>query len=285
MNLEPFATAAEFLATAGPALEAQESANNLMYGLALRLRQFPERIEIPPYYAAVRQGGELQAAALMTPPHNLIVFSDHPASMAQAFDLVARNLYLDHWPVPGVLGPNEPALAFARVWQEITGKAYHLNMRERCYELRQVLFPPQPPGGMRLANAADLELAARWLYDFQHEAVPDEPISMEEALSSVRTKIADQDFYLWEDSEPVALAGRTRPTPHGYVIGPVYTPPEARRKGYATALTAALSQLLLDTGKQFTALFTNLANPTSNSIYQKIGYRPVCDFDVYLFEK
>jgi len=285
MNLDNFATAAEFLDAAGPALEAQESANNLMYGLALRLRQFPERIETAPYFAAVRRGSELHAAALMTPPHNLIVFSDHPASMAQAFNLMARSLLQAGWPVPGVLGPNEPALAFARVWQGLTGRAYRLNMRERCYELRQVIPPPQPPGYMRLAVPRDLDLAARWLYDFQHEAVPDEAYSRDSALSDARTKIGDQDMYLWEDGEPVALAARTRPTPHGYVIGPVYTPPETRRKGYATALTAALSQLLLDSGKQHTALFTNLANPIANSIYQKIGYQPVCDFDVYLFEK
>jgi predicted GNAT family acetyltransferase len=81
----------------------------------------------------------------------------------------------------------------------------------------------------------------------------------------------------------VALAGRNRSTPHGYCIGPVFTPPQFRGRGYATALTAALSQALLEGGKQFTALFTDLANPTSNSIYQKIGYRPLCDFDEYRF--
>jgi uncharacterized protein len=285
MNLFTFQTAAEFLSAARPALEVHESANNLMYGLALRMQAHPERIEIPPYYAVVEQAGELQAAALMTPPHNLVVFSDRPESMAEAFDRVARDLAAGRWPVPGVLGPKEPALAFARAWQGLTGKPYHLNMHERCYELRQVAFPPQPPGRMRPAGLLDLDLAARWLYDFQQEAVPDDIYSRESALIDARTKINDQDLYVWEDGEPVALAGRTRPTPHGYVIGPVYTPPYARGKGYATALTAALSQFLLNSGKQHTALFTNLANPISNSIYQKIGYFPVCDFDIYLFEK
>jgi predicted GNAT family acetyltransferase len=82
----------------------------------------------------------------------------------------------------------------------------------------------------------------------------------------------------------VALAGKSRITPHGACIGPVYTPVERRCRGYAPALTAALSQHILDGGKQFVTLFTNLANPTSNSIYMKIGYTPVCDFDRYHFE-
>ncbi len=81
----------------------------------------------------------------------------------------------------------------------------------------------------------------------------------------------------------VSLAGKTRPMPHGIVIGPVYTPPELRGHGYASAVTAGLSQHLLDSGYQFVALFTNLANPISNSIYMKIGYKPLGDFNEYKF--
>ena len=83
MILQSFQSAAEFLQQTRAALEANEAANNLMYGLALRLQRYPERVQIPPYYGVVRQGSELQAAALMTPPHNLVVFaaegSDPPA--------------------------------------------------------------------------------------------------------------------------------------------------------------------------------------------------------------
>ncbi len=124
---------------------------------------------------------------------------------------------------------------------------------------------------------------AAWLYQFHREATTGDHSTLEELRYEAQLKIQDRHFFLWDDGEPVALAGKTRPTPNGCCIGPVYTPLEFRRKGYATALTAALSQLLLDEGKQFTALFTDLANPTSNSIYQKIGYRPVCDLDEYRF--
>lgn len=284
MILKTFLNAAGFLREARAVLEANEAANNLMYGLALRLLQHPERIKIPPYFGVVRHKRSLQAAALMTPPHNLIVFAADPQLAGAAFELVADSLRQEAWPVPGVLGPNQAALAFAQAWQQRTGAAPVLTTRERVYELRQVLPPPAPGGHFRPATLDDLPLVARWVWEFHIEAVPGDPGSPEEILEANRVKIGDGDLFLWEDSQPVALAGRSRATPHGCCIGPVYTPPAFRRRGYATALTAALSQLLLDSGKQFTALFTDLANPISNSIYQQIGYRPVCDFDLYKFD-
>jgi predicted GNAT family acetyltransferase len=283
MIFKTFQTAAEFLAEAQPALEANEAANNLMYGLALRLQRAPERIQLPPYFAVVRRKRGLQVAALMTPPHNLVVFSSDDDYSGEAFDLVARNLRQNNWPVPGVLGPREAALSFAKVWQQLTSQKYELGMHERVYELRKVIPPPQPSGRMRMAEMGDVDVVAQWIFEFYVEALPDELHSLTEAREAAETRIRDQDFYLWEDGQPVAMAGRTRPTPNGCCIGPVYTPPELRGRGYATALTAGLSQILLDSGKQFTALFTNLSNPISNSIYQKIGYKPVCDFDLYTF--
>ena len=89
---------------------------------------------------------------------------------------------------------------------------------------------------------------------------------------------------VWDNGQPVAMAAKVRPTRNGMTISLVYTPPEQRRHGYATACVAALSQQLLDEGWQFCTLFTDLANPTSNSIYQKIGYQPVADFNDYLFD-
>ncbi|MCA1588626.1 MAG: GNAT family N-acetyltransferase [Chloroflexi bacterium] len=90
--------------------------------------------------------------------------------------------------------------------------------------------------------------------------------------------------YVWEDEgEVVSLVGTGGETPNGIRIGPVYTPPERRGRGYASSLTAAASQDQLERGRRFVFLFTDLSNPTSNKIYQAIGYRPVCDVDQYLF--
>lgn len=88
---------------------------------------------------------------------------------------------------------------------------------------------------------------------------------------------------MWDDGQPVSLAGYSGPTPHGIRVGPVYTPPAQRGKGYASACVAALSRLLLDGGRAYCFLFTDMGNPTSNPIYQAIGYRPVCDVDEYRF--
>jgi predicted GNAT family acetyltransferase len=283
MNLQTCSTADEFLSITRTVLEADEATNGLMYGLALNLLQFPERIFSPPYFGAVFEEDALQAAALMTPPHNLIVLSIGSAPAGGAFDLLARSLSQAGWTVPGVLGPSLAALAFARAWQALTGEPYSPISHQRVFELRQVIPPNPAPGKMRIAMPEQLELITSWLQQFHIDATTGDRSSLDELRRRAQFKIQDQSFFLWDDGGAVALAGRTRPTPHGCSVGPVYTPLEFRRKGYATALTAALSQRLLDEGFSFTSLFTDLNNPVSNSIYQKIGYRPVCDFDEYGF--
>jgi predicted GNAT family acetyltransferase len=283
MNHKTFTNASDFLEAIRPAVEASEAANNLLYGLALQIQRLPGRYQPPPFFGGVYQQGRLTVAALMTPPHNLIVLSEEKSSMDEGFAVMAAALHGSGWLVPGVIGPNAPALAFARAWKTLTGRAYRLADHERVYQLRSVTWPEQPPGVMRLAAPDDLELCARWLHEFNCEALPDEPSTLWDARETAKIKISDGNFFLWEDGSPTALAGRSRITPHGACIGPVYTPVECRRKGYATALTAALSQHILDGGKEFVTLFTNLANPISNSIYMKIGYKAVCDFDRYHF--
>jgi uncharacterized protein len=79
------------------------------------------------------------------------------------------------------------------------------------------------------------------------------------------------------------MAASTRPTRNGITVNNVYTPPHQRKKGYASACVAALSQKQLDSGYKYCCLFTDLANPTSNQIYMDIGYQPVCDFGEHKF--
>ena len=95
--------------------------------------------------------------------------------------------------------------------------------------------------------------------------------------------IAEGSLFLWEDRDPVSMAAGMAETPNGIRVGYVYTPPEARRRGYASACVAALSQHYLDQGRRFCFLYTDLANPTSNAIYQRMGYYPVSDIDDYNF--
>jgi predicted GNAT family acetyltransferase len=94
-----------------------------------------------------------------------------------------------------------------------------------------------------------------------------------------------RSLYAWDvDGELVSLAGVTGPTPNGIRVGPVYTPPEHRGRGYASALVAQVSQAQLDNGRRFVFLFTDAANATANRIYQAIGYELAGDIDEYVYE-
>lgn len=280
MDVEAYTDASDFLQQTQSVLEQDEVANNLMLGLCLRLQRFPERIKTAPYLATVTDEGALVVAAVMTPPHNLVLFSARP-ECAEALELLAHDLRAGSWHVPGVLGPAAVAEQFAVAWARLAGTSYKIHMQQRIYELRRVILPTPVPGRLRQATEADLEQVTQWVLAFQQEAMDEGTLA--DALEMAARRISDGDIYLWEEEQPVSMAAKTRPMAHGISVGLVYTPPGLRRRGYATACVAALSQLLLDSGWQFCVLFTNLANPTSNHIYQSIGYRPVCDFDEYSF--
>ena len=141
------------------------------------------------------------------------------------------------------------------------------------------------PGAPRRASEADLELLRRWLLDFSREALhekePDE--SRIERTLRQRLEGDEPSFLIWEDGEPVSLAGSGGNTPSGSRIGPVYTPPEYRGHGYGSAVTAAITRARLDAGRRFCFLYTDLANPTSNKIYVDLGYERVGDSREYSF--
>jgi len=276
--------ATQFYSRAKAFLLAHEAEHCLMLGLRATLIQQPDYFGQSPYLALVEEGEQIVAAGLRTPPFNLalsLIPNERLASEALA--LLTQDVHATYPALPGVLGPAALSRAFAEEWQRTTGQTYHPGIKERIYRLDTVIPARDVPGTLRRATESDRELLVRWLAAFHLEALGDrEPLDAEQWVdsalhSSVRT------VYLWEDGAPVSLVGHTGPTPHGMRIGPVYTPPELRGKGYASAATAAVSQLLLDSGRQFCVLFTNLSNPTSNSIYQKIGYRPLVDVDVYEF--
>ncbi len=280
MRLTTYADAGGFLQATQTALERNEAANNRMLGICLRLKQFPASIKIAPYLATVAEGDELALAAIMTPPHVLVVHQEH-ADGDEALALLAQDLLKNNWGVPGVLGLSQVAEKFAMIWANAAGAKYKAGMRFRLHELRTVVPPPMTPGRLRLAVETDIELVAHWIWAFSNEALTGGDLvgSRESAVA----KIAKRDIYLWENAQPVSMAATTRPTTNGIGISLVYTPPERRGRGYASACVAALSQRLLDSGYKFCCLFTDLSNPTSNHIYQTIGYKPVADFNEFVF--
>ena len=139
---------------------------------------------------------------------------------------------------------------------------------------------------MRLVQPSDRDLVARWIHDFMLEALDEDDRPSAEQSADRWVSGHGGSLYLWEDDRAVvSLAGVRGPTPRGIRVGPVYTPPEARGRGYASALVAGASQAQLESGRTFVFLFTNVENSTANRIYQAIGYEPVRDIDVYEFAR
>ncbi len=184
-----------------------------------------------------------------------------------------------------MLGPVDHARRFAELWQKRTGRVAELHTAERAFRLTKVIPPRSIAGAMRLAEARDRALIVAWLVAFGAEALREtrDPAEMASFADRLIDRRGGRALYLWEDARPVSMTLASAVTPHGSRIGAVYTPPELRGRGYASALVAGVSQLELDRGRRFCFLFTDLANPTSNKIYQAIGYEPVCDVDDYRF--
>jgi len=153
-------------------------------------------------------------------------------------------------------------------------------MAQLVYELEHVRPPATCAGRLREATRADEDLLAAWSDAFHRETLID-PIH--DCLAFVRGRMAARQLFVWDNGAPVSMTAWTGRTAQGVRIGYVYTPPGERKKGYAGAAVAALSQRMLDEGSPRCFLFTNVANPTSNKIYQALGYERVCEFRLYDF--
>jgi uncharacterized protein len=279
MDLVRLDDAAAFLTEAEPLLLADEARHNLILGIAGTIRDTPDLYPLRSLWL-VRDAGEVVAAALRTPPYNLILARPRsaPALAALAEAVAGEEL-------PGVTGTEPEVEEFAELWSRRSGVAVRVNMRQGVYALEQVEPLPAVPGSARVATADDRALALRWWVAFGEEVLHEGGPGRERAEASVDHKLSSPTggLLLWEDGgEPVSLAGWGGPTPNGIRVGPVYTPPELRGHGYATALTAELSQRLLDGrlyegGRRFCFIYTDLANPTSNAIYERIGYRRIAE--------
>lgn len=281
MHVNTYTDAGSFLEDTQAALELNEAANSLMLGVCLRLARHPERIEEPPCLKTVVDGAGLVLTAMMTPPHKLVVYG-HRGDLEGGARALVDDLAGAGWTVPGVLGPRAVAAGVAEGWAAATGQGYRVEQRLRVYELRQVTRPVPERGRLRLATAADQALVARWRYAF-HEDVS-EQVGREEARRAAERSIAQEQIYLWDDQGPVSMAMKTRPTRSGISVTLVYTPPELRGRGYATACVGALSRLLLASGWDYCALFVNRSNVAAKRVYERVGYEPICDYDAYIFE-
>jgi hypothetical protein len=274
-----------FLALVTPLLGSDpiaEARHNLLFGIASTLRDTPSLY--PAFHLwAVLEHERPVGAALMTLPYNLVLADP---TRDEALASIVDAVLADAPTVPGLVG-NEPAVhAFARRWTRTTGSRAEVVLRQGVFALTDVLEVPRASGGPRRADERDRELLHVWVEAFASEALPEEHRAAEPVRASVDARLGSPTagFWLWEDAgQTVSLTGYGGPTPTGIRLGPVYTPPEHRRRGYGTSLVAHASRELLGAGFRACFLYTDLSNPTSNAIYGRIGYEKVCTAVEYRF--
>ncbi len=275
--VEP-ADAAEFLERAEPLLLADEARHNLILGIAGTLRESPHLYHEHQLWLVV-DGGDVAAAALRTPPLNLVLACPRDEQALEALAAAIRP------PLPGVTAALPEAEAFAHAWQEATGTTGAIHRTQKIYALEQLRAVEGVAGKARPAGERDRPLLRTWLRDFGREALgetePDEERT--ERMLDYRLSSGAAGLAIWEDGLPVSLAGYGGNTPNGVRIGPVYTPPALRGRGYGSAVTAAVTADRLESGRRFCFLYTDATNPTSNKIYAELGYEFVCDSVEYAF--
>ncbi|MFV2001193.1 MAG: GNAT family N-acetyltransferase [Acidimicrobiia bacterium] len=284
MNPRMIADPEEFLTTTAD-LFCDEARNNLVLGIAGVMRTDPDRYP-ERHMLVVEQDGVAVAAALVTPPRALILGdADSQDAVTELVRLAEGSLPR----IPGVIGNQPTVQMFANRWRAVTGDGVNVLMDQGVFSLETVVPPPRPEGQSRRATVADADLVVTWLVEFGREAMPHEGNDRERLKDIVAKRVSVDSlsgFWLWQVAGlPVSMSGHSGPTRSGIRVGPVYTRPEHRGKGFATALVADQSSALLASGYRFCFLYTDLANATSNEIYKRIGYEQVAESIHYAFTR
>ncbi|WP_369189613.1 GNAT family N-acetyltransferase [Streptomyces sp. R08] len=273
---------AQFLTRAGEFLRSRPALHTVHLTVTEALRSRGLRIygEGDPVFGVLERDGEVRAAFFRTPPGRLMLT---PLTAGEATGLAAQ-LALRGDKLPGVMAELDTAAEFAKEWGRRTDSTADLHARQRLYRLGELTPPhPVPPGRPRIATANDREQLTRWYVEFTG-AIGESGTSQDPG-EWADARIAYGGITLWEtpDGTPVSMAGITTKVAGQVRVAPVYTPADLRGRGYAGAVTAEVSRMARAANAEEVLLFTDLANPTSNALYQRLGYRPVEDFAGYDF--
>ncbi|MFJ9927220.1 GNAT family N-acetyltransferase [Streptomyces misionensis] len=272
----------DFLARAGGFLRSRPALHTVPLTVTDTLRRHGQRFhgaDAPLFGTLTAADGTVVAALFWTPPSGLYLT---PVTARQADALAERLAGLGHR-LPEGCAERDSAAEFARAWQRRTGVTARVRRRERLYRLRELTPPsPAPRGRPRVAGPADRDLLIRWYGEFAR-AIGEG--AGRDAGAWADGRLSYGGVTLWEaaDGTPLAMAGATREIAGQVRVAPVYTPPGLRGRGYAGAVTAKVSRAARAAGAAEVLLFTDLANPTSNALYQRLGYREVADFTVWGF--
>jgi GNAT superfamily N-acetyltransferase len=266
-----------------PVLLAHAARNNLALGILQVLQDQPEVYPDFHLWMAVHDGRP-RGLALQTEPFNVILADPLEDD---AVDALAEATVIDGGPLPGVVANLPWADRFAKGATATSGRIAARVLHEGVWELTKVQEVPTPGGAARVATPDDRDLLREWLRAFAEEALPPGHPNWDDdhAELDVDLRLAGRGggYWLWENGTPVSISGHREVTSVGSRIGPVYTPPQHRGRGYATRLVAELSAARLAAGDAACFLYTDMANPTSNAIYARVGYVKVCDAAEYAF--
>lgn len=268
-------TPAAFLDLALPLLVEDEAANCLPIGLATSLRDEPGLYDAAFFWVVIDGDGTPVAAALRTPPHNLVLSKERAKGAVEHLaDVIEK--------APGVVGPRPEIARFIETRIARTRESARVVLAEAIHTLEILVPAPVVSGALGDVTEPDKELVVEWLLAFATEAAGDRDPDRDARRAWLDHRLGSSTggVALWRlpDGRPVSLAGYGGATPNGIRIGPVYTPPTERGNGYASALVSALTARLLRKHR-FCFLFTDLANPTANKLYAQLGYRQVCRAD------
>jgi predicted GNAT family acetyltransferase len=281
MKAKYYTNATDFLTHTGSFLEQDEVRYGLILGIAKAVIDMPQRYGPgKPWFCSANTGDVVNAVAIRTPPH-MVLMAHFSGDIDAVVATLLEAVFKDFKSIPGIVGDKEMADVFAKRWCKKTSVTIKDTMAQRIYRLDKVNDLRPAPGRLRMATKADKDLVSKWFHGF-HVDIGGE--ARGEPMNDVNLVVDSGSVFLWEDGKPVSMARKTRPTEKSMSVGGVYTPPELRGKGYATSCIAELSRNILQSGKEFCTLYTDQANPTSNSIYMKMGYKPVCDSVEYTFK-
>ncbi len=227
--------------------------------------------------------GKILLVSIMTPPYNITMYETDNLPNDEALNCLCDNIFKDNIKVPGITSENVLAERFAKIYTNKMNMKYKVHENMRIYILNEVNKDIPIIGHLRKAEKRDMCFLPYWHNGFNSDCDLGSQ-DLNEAVKNIERAIEHGMLFILEDNGvPVTMAAAQREIINGRCVGLVYTPPYFRKNGYATSCVAQVSQKVLDMGYRYVSLFTDLSNPTSNSIYQKIGYRPVCDYNEVRF--
>ena len=236
------------------------------------------------FMAAVSDGMGVRLTAVMTPPYHLTLYATDNQFDGDVLALLVEGIIGTGFSIHGVMTENVLAEGFAKTYAAAKGIKHRIHKSQRIYELSRVNPNIPSVGALRLAQESDMAFLPYWDAGFHTDCFGSAPPIQDHAGDS-RLAISSGKLYILEDrGTPVSMAKMSREMRTVCGVGNVYTPPYFRGRGYASSCVAAISRLILERGFAKCVLYTDLANLISNGIYQRIGYKPVCDSLDIVFE-